>query len=426
MIRLRQFMWSCWKFPLLTFGLGLAWSLMLGAGALYESWTGGAGVGLEVVKWVLIGLGFILLGLWLMVALWPWVMTVLCCMRREWRHLLRCWACVLGAGMVCWVGCVAVLSLVFRTDLYMLGVTLPEGREYVAPRGLRPWVGDVQPVSEHVDELLRLRPVRPPVEVLVQMPMLPNLEKLTREAPEILREYVLRCLYAEATDPRFDAQVLCLGHDAVLLAHEDEPQSIILGKSDVAAIIRTHLRPKRQLPEPDEKKSEPWQLPLHSGWSVVLNRDYIYNDWLPAEEQVAGPLRLLDKSLEPLAANPTRAGLDALLPPLPQEPFLCLWSAWESGVYRALVVLPPSYPDGVVELRARELSTGKPVRHSGHVSRARSLDTLGRAMMWHNLRVRSGGLNEFYATEWEIWFTPVHEGEERCVGRQEFLMMGGD
>ena len=64
--------------------------------------------------------------------------------------------------------------------------------------------------------------------------------------------------------------------------------------------------------------------------------------------------------------------------------------------------------------------------HSGHVSRARSLDPLGHAMMWHNLRVRSGGLNEFYATEWEIWFTPVHEGEERCVGRQEFLMMGGD
>ena len=50
MIRLRQFMWSCWKFPLLTFGLGLAWFLMLGAGALYESWSGGAGAGLEMLK----------------------------------------------------------------------------------------------------------------------------------------------------------------------------------------------------------------------------------------------------------------------------------------------------------------------------------------------------------------------------------------
>ena len=426
MIRLRQFMWSCWKFPLLTFGLGLAWFLMLGAGALYESWSGGAGAGLEMVKWVLMGLGFVLLGLWVMVALWPWVMTVRCCMRREWCHLLKCWACMLGAGVVCWIVCVAMLTLVFRTDLYMLGVTLPEGKEYVAPRGLRPRVGDAPPVSERVDALLALRPVRPPVEVLVQMPALPNLEKLTLEAPEILREYVLRSLYAEATDPRFDAQVLCLGHDAVLLAHEGEPQSLMLRKSDESAMYRTHLRPKRQLPKTEERKSGLWQLPLHSGWSVVLNRDYMYTDGLPAEEQVAGPLRLLDESLAPLAANPTRAGLDALLPPLPQEPFLCLWCAEASGEYRALVVLPPEYPDCVVELRARELSTGKPVFLSGHVSRARSLDSLGHAMIWHNLRVRSGSVNEFYATEWEIWLTPVHGGEDRCVGRQEFLMMGGD
>lgn len=424
---LQQFMWSCWKFPVLTFGLGFAWSLLLGAGALYDSWSGGAGIGLEVVKWVLMGFGFALLGLWVMVGLWPWVMTVLCCMRREWRHLLKCWACVLGAGMVCWVACVAVLLLVFRTDLYMQGVTLPEEREYVAPRGLRPWVGDVPPVSERVDELLSLRPVRPPVEVLVQMPALPNLEKLTREAPEILREYVLRCLYAEATDPRFDAQVLCLGHDAVLLAHDDEPQSLMLRNPESVAQPRTHLRPKRSLPvEKKEETSASWQMPLHSGWSVVLNRDYVYTDWLPAEEQVAGPLRRLDESLAPLAANPTCAGLDALLPPLPQAPFLCLWCADFAGEYRALVVLPPGYPDCVVELRARELSTGKPVDCSGHVTRARSLDALGRVMMWHSLRVRSGSVNEFYATEWEIWFTPVGGGEERCVGRQEFLMMGGE
>jgi hypothetical protein len=47
-------------------------------------------------------------------------------------------------------------------------------------------------------------------------------------------------------------------------------------------------------------------------------------------------------------------------------------------------------------------------------------------MIWHNLRVYSGNLNEFYATEWEIWFTPVGGGAPRCVGRQEFLMMGGE
>ena len=60
----------------------------------------------------------------------------------------------------------------------------------------------------------------------------------------------------------------------------------------------------------------------------------------PAEEQVAGPLRLLDESLAPLAANPTLAGLDALLPPLPQKPFLCLLCGVFPGEYRALVILP--------------------------------------------------------------------------------------
>ena len=425
-MRFRQFMWSCWKFPLFVYGLALACSVMMAAAALYSSWSGGAGVGLACVKVLLIVLVLALQALWPVLVLWPFVMTVLCCRRRVWRHLLCCWVCLIGGGMVCGAVGTAVSLAGFRSDLYMYGVSLPKEKEYVAPRGMRPWVGDVPPVSERAAELLRLRPDRPPVQVLVQMPPVPNLEKLTHDAPEILREYVLRCLYAEATNPRFDAQVLCLEQDSVLLAHAKEPQSHILRMSDISVTRRTHLRPKRNLSVEEEKKSAPWQLPLHSGWSVVLNRDYIYTDWLPAEEQVAGPLLRLEESLAPLAANPGRAGLEALLPPLPQEPFLCLWCADKAGVYRALVVLPPSYPDGEVELRAREVSTRKPVSlNPGYVSRRRSLGALGRAMIWHNLRVHSGSLNEFYATEWEIWFTPVGGGAPRCVGRQEFLMMGG-
>ena len=42
------------------------------------------------------------------------------------------------------------------------------------------------------------------------------------------------------------------------------------------------------------------------------------------------------------------------------------------------------------------------------------------------LLVLSGEVNEFYATEWEIWFTPEAGGEPRCLGKQEFLLMGGD
>ena len=419
-MRFRQFMWSSWKFPLLANGVALLGIAVLAGYILIRSWRGQDGG--ELLVWPLVTAS---LALYHAQFFWIIVMTVLCVRRRQWWHILRCWVGACGIGVGCALVVIPMQMYAYHADLYMLGVSLPEEKEYVAPRGLQFWAEDASPAESRAGELLNLRPGRPPVDVLVQMPPLPNLEKLTREAPEILREYVLRCLYAEATDPRFDAQVLCLGHDAVLLAHEDEPQSILLRKPDEVAVRRTHLRPKRQLPKTEETKSEPWRLPLHSGWSVVLNRDYVYTDWLPAEEQVAGPLRLLDKSLAPLAANPTRVGLDALLPPLPQAPFLCLWCADSAGEYRALVVLPPGYPDCVVELRARELSTGKPVDCSGRVTRARSLDVLGRVMMWHSLRVRSGSVNEFYATEWEIWLTPVGGGEERCVGRQEFLMMGG-
>ena len=167
----------------------------------------------------------------------------------------------------------------------------------------------------------------------------------------------------------------------------------------------------------------PWAHPLHGGWSVVLNDDYYYSDDLPAEEQVAGPLRLLDESLAPLAANPTLAGLDALLPPLPQQPFLCLLCGVFPGEYRALVILPSGHPEGIVELRAREVSTGKPVRISARKKSLRSMGNVCSAE-WHNLKVHSGNVNEFYAAEWKIWFTPADGGEARCIGKQEFLMMG--
>ena len=420
-MRFRQFMWSCWKFPLFANGAASLGAVVLAGYALISSWRG-----LDDGALLVYLLGGVPLALYHLLPFWVIVMTVLCVRRRQWWHMLRCWGVACGISIGCALVVLPLELYAFRTDLYMLGVTLPAGREYVAPRGLCAWEGVVPTKPESVDSLLSLRPVRQPVEVLVRMPLLPNLEKLTREAPEILREYVLRCLYAEATDPRFDAQVLCLWHDAVLLAHEGEPQSLMLRNSESVAQSRTHLRPKRSLPV-EENAAAAWQMPLRSGWSVVLNRDYVfYTAGLPAEEQVAGPLLRLEESLAPLAANPSRAGLDALLPPLPQEPFLCLWCTCEPGSYRALVVLPPGYPDGEVELRAREVSTRKPVSlNPGYVSRRRSLGALGHAVMMHSLRVHSGSLNEFYATEWEIWFTPVGGGAPRCVGRQEFLMMGG-
>ena len=287
-----------------------------------------------------------------------------------------------------------------RIDWYTLGIEIPVDREFVAPRGLRAVQGDVKPPSPRAQELLDLRPKRQPLEVLVQLPPLPNLEKLTRDAPELLQEYMLRCLYAEATNPRFDAQVLWHWDEPVALLHANDPQSHMLSEAGWI-----------------------WSLPLNNGWSVVMPAQYQHTPSLPFEEEVSGPLRLLEESLAPLAANPTREGLAALLPELPQLPFLSLWDdGW--GAYRALVVLPMEYSAGTIELRVHEVSTGKrvdvhvksmPIVPSGGVCSV-ALDSY--------VLVESGDLNEFYATEWEIWYTPEAGGEARCLGCQEFLLMG--
>ena len=410
---LQQFMWSSWKFPLFANAVCVV-SFVVGMGEhLICSWRGS-----EPCEWL--ALPFAIVALFLCVGLqfWPIVMTVLCWRRRQWWHILRCWSAAIGISAACGAALIPIVTATYYTDLYMLDVELPEGKEYVSPRGMRAYVGDAPATAR---ALLELRPRRQPLDVLVQMPPLPNLEKLTKEAPEVLQEYLLRCLYAEATNPRFDAQVLCQVHEPVLLSHADDPQSVVLRKR--LAVRRLHLASKRY---PGEESPNPghWTLPLHGGWSVVLNDDYYYSCDLPVEEQVAGPLRLLDESLAPLAANPTRAGVDALLPPLPQTPFLCLLCDQFPGDYRALVILPPGYPDGMVELRAREVSTGKPVHTSGRKGPSgRSLgDTC--SMAWCSLKVHSGDVNEFYASEWEIWFTPEGGGAARCIGKQEFLMMG--
>ena len=413
---LQQFMWSSWKFPLFANAVCVV-SFVVGMGEhLIGSWRGS-----EPCEWLVLPFAIVALFLCVGLQFWPIVMTVLCWRRRQWWHILRCWSAAIGISAACGAALIPIVTATYYTDLYMLDVELPEGKEYVSPRGMRAYVGDAPAPAAAARELLELRPRRQPLDVLVQMPPLPNLEKLTKEAPGVLQEYLLRCLYAEATNPRFDAQVLCQGHEPVLLAHANDPQSMVLGKNHV--VSRRHLAAKRH---PGAEKPAPglWTLPLYGGWSVVLNDDYYYSDDLPAEEQVAGPLRLLDESLAPLAANPTLAGLDALLPPLPQKPFLCLLCGVFPGEYRALVILPPGHPDGAVELRAREVSTGKPVRISARKQSLRSLGNVCSAD-WHNLEVHSGNVNEFYATEWEIWFTPADGGEARCIGKQEFLMMGG-
>lgn len=401
-----RFFLSWWQIPLLALlGVVVAILGVFAVGALYE-WSGGAEVYQRCLDVAVPVAAALVLQMGAAILVWVGVNTAFSVQARKWWHLIRYWVCAVVAvlgGMLCLGGAFMVIMQEEFPSWYVCGVEIPAGRDFVAPRGLGVVQGDVREASPRAQELLNLRPRRQPLEVRVQIPPLPNLEKLTREAPELLQEYLLRCLYAEATNPRFDAQVLSHWHEPVALEHANDPQGWVL---------------RAGLPGGADWK---WKKSLFNGWSVVTPYQYPFD--ITEEEQVAGPLQLLEASLAPLAANPTREGLDALLPPLPQKPFLSLWNK-DDGAYSALVVLPPGHPAGDVSLKVRELSTGKPVdMHQRHMPVV-ALGEVCSVAVDTMVLVCSGEVNEFYATEWEIWFTPEGENEPKCLGKQEFLLMG--
>ena len=418
--RFPRFFLSFWKLPLVGVVGTLVWAALLWLTAAVDSWHGFGEEFAPGAVLVLAVLGGLVGGAWLLVVVWLLVQTVLCCCHRRWMSLLRCWGCVVVSSLAAWGSLLGVVRNVFVNgpDWFMLDVEIPAGCACVAPRGLRPVMGDVREPSTRAQELLALRPKRPPLQVMVKIPPLPNLEKLTREAPAVLQEYLLRCLYAEAVQPDFQAQALAHWHEPVALEHADDPQSHVL-----RALRPAYASDARFGPKPSGWK---WSMPLHGGWSLVMPASYPCEAGAVMDETVAGALKLLDDSLAALAADPTPAGLDALLPQKAQLPFLSLWEAEGCGQYHILVVLPAGYPAGRIVLQGREVSTGKPVQIVQGNASVVPLGNVCSVSGYSLLSVLSGEANEFYATEWEIWFTPEEGGESRCIGKQEFLIMGGD
>lgn len=251
---------------------------------------------------------------------------------------------------------------------------------------------------------------------------LPHLRKLAQVAPELLQEYILRALYAEATNPRFQSAVLAYD-DSVYLIHENDPQSCVYGRErqvEVAEEQGTYS----YADTPEGKCS----VKLENGWSVGYHARFTtspYEDKLPSFLlEFEGQLHRLDAELAPLAQTPTRAKLDSLLPPLPDKPFVCLWED-SLGTYRMTVIIPADYPEGAFELRAEECTTGKKIRFSNRFLPEKRLGNVCRIICsdrWNT--VYSGDRNEYYGSRWQIWFTPKDGGEPQCVNSQNFLMMG--
>lgn len=159
----------------------------------------------------------------------------------------------------------------------------------------------------------------------------PHLRKLAQVAPELLQEYILRALYAEATNPRFQSAVLAYD-DSVYLIHENDPQSCVYGRERQVEVV-SEQGTYSYADTPEGKCS----VMLENGWSVGYHTRFTtspYEDKLPSFLlELEAQLHRLDAELAPLAQTPTRTKLDSLLPPLPEKPFVCLWGDG-AGIYR--------------------------------------------------------------------------------------------
>ena len=317
------------------------------------------------------------------------------------KHVLLCllWSAVAaGAAM-------GVANYMVRgffgdvSDYFIVGTEIAEDTEFVIPRQMS--IFKDGEIPSRVLAVLELKPKLPAPPRNPSKLAAPHVEKLAREAPELLQEYVMRALYAEATNLRFNSRVL----GDVFLAHESDPQ--------------TYVQVTRSRP------SELYTLlTLPNGWSVKCRCDWP-DEWdTDPVKQYGNDVAWLDEELAPLAQSPAREQLDSLLPAVPDKPFLNIWED-TAGRYIMSIVIPAAYEEGRFELKAREHSCDKKILFRQRWLPEARLGKVGRVICSNgDTMVSSGNWNEYYGSVWEIWFTPADGGAPRCVNSQLFLMQG--
>ena len=232
----------------------------------------------------------------------------------------------------------------------------------------------------------------------------PNVEKLAAEAPELLMEYKLRAFCHRALTP--GARV---APHLSMLQHPGEP---------------TLLR-EEEIWHGEE--SAAWQMGLPNQWKIY-HREHRWKEKEIPSIFERKRLKLLDEALAPLATECTREKLNAMMPPLPDKPSIVLAQHFQPGIYRMMLVVPRDYPEGCFHVTAREYTRGRKLRTC-------ALDTLQLtphpyasicklACSSDSFTVYSGEWGEYYASIWELHFTPADGGESRCVNSQLYLMQG--
>lgn len=420
---LRRLLSLSWLVPLLVVGNGALYWLFVVVFDFYLRANGTQMNPPVVLKYTALIWGALTILSVLAAGCWLVAQTVHCLLRHAWGRLVRCWVYSAVSGVGGLVLCLFMAFFCFLgggADPYARGLEIPQEREFVLPRELVIFENLGAPLR--VLQLRDMKPALPSVPNLQELPQVPALQQLSAQAPELLQEYLLRCLYAESTNPRFNSPLLG-GSSRVFLAHEHDPQSYLLRTLRGKKVMEV-VREDRQLIRQSELPPYRWQVPLQNGWSVVYNPHYQWSKEEVRPNVVAGQLQRLNDALLPLAQNPTREQLDSLLPPLPQRPFLCLWDEDSGGCYQALVVLPAEYKDGTVELRAHEYTTGKPVAFHSKTLPVVPLGNVCSVAADEDLLVISGDWGEYYVAVWEIWYSPADGAEPRCLASQEFVIMG--
>ena len=390
---------STWALPMGSAGLLLLAILLEIPVAILAGWLDEASAILMPVAWVIFAL--FLLGVFggLSVLVWLPAMSIRWWKRREIKRILLCWV---------WSGVAAVVAVLLGhwemyqafgggSDYFTVGVSIPEDKEFVIPDGMSFFINE--DVPEQVEKLRNLHPFLPEVKEETAELSAPNLAKLSREAPDLLQEYLMRCLYAQATNLRFSSRV----HGSVFPAHMADAQTYIYSSDNHYDVHEL--------------------LPLHNGWSVKVQVEWP-DEWRGQPQKYAAEVRALDDELAPLAQNPTREQLDSMLPPVPEQPYLGL-REYDAGVYDMFIVIPKDYTEGKFELSANEYSCNKKIRFENFWQPEMTVGNTCRMIRSKGLNVvYSGDYGEYYGSVWEIWFTPADGGEARCVNRQLFLMVG--
>lgn len=275
--------------------------------------------------------------LFFLLPLWLLILTVVRLIQKKFS-VLWAWLCSLlaGAAMIfCLV--LSVFGTMFcDTDDFTFGISVPEE---LAPGCSPPMAvpvhihfqppftgGDDATLPPVVQQYADLCQTAKYVSVCYDEELsesAPNLEKIAATAPELLHEYKWRAYCHQALSPGFRG-----APRLDMLSHPDEA---------------------------GRRQNEPtaWKLQLPNQWQVSDGDSSVQENRFALKG-----MQLLDTALAPLATNPTREGLDSLVPPLPDKPVIILTETFQPGIYKLRLVAPIDFPAGSFTVKAREYTKG--------------------------------------------------------------------